>query len=320
MEKRKVRKIFEKIIYVVVITIIVILLSVFSSSCASPIMIENLTNQQFDESETEVKDEVIESVSDNNYEEVSKKIKEVSLDEDLGTEDETKRVVDTSKKLVALTFDDGPSKTKETSNTEDILNLLSEYDAVATFFEIGENIKKHPELILMEYEAGCEIGNHSYSHIDFVKSKKSYEDKLKEISDTNDLIYEITGNMPNLFRMPYMSINEKVAGNINMATILWSLDTNDYSLRNKDKIMKIIKEKDMESSLDGEVILMHSNHVESVETLKELLPYLTENGYQTVTVSELFMYRYNEEIEMNKIYGWKEFRKLKKKEKENMSE
>lgn len=214
------------------------------------------------------------------------------------------RKIDPSKKMVCLTFDDGPSK----KNTKNIVDLLIKYDMRASFFEVGNIAVSNPDLVLYEYEAGNEICNHSYSHLNMKKS--SYDEVINEISKTNEILKNITGEDVIYVRPPYGSVNKDALKDSNMCSILWSVDTRDWESRNKDKIMDVIKS---EETLDGAVILMHSSHQETVEALKLLLPYLEENGYQTVTISEMFKYRYGEIPEAGKIYNYTYFIKQRSK-------
>ena len=104
--------------------------------------------------------------------------------------------VPTEEKVVALTFDDGP----DPDNTGQILDLLKMYEAKATFFLIGEKVKRNPELVRREYEEGHELANHTYHHI--FLSNRSFGKLEKEIMETEKVIYNATGQLPMLFRPP----------------------------------------------------------------------------------------------------------------------
>lgn len=208
------------------------------------------------------------------------------------------RVIDPTKPMVAITFDDGPSA----KYTEKLLDLLAEYDAVATFFEVGNIAEKHPELIKMEVEAGCELGNHSYSHQNL--KKISLSEAIDEISKTNDIFTEITGSPATVIRPPYGAITDDIADNFDQPVVTWSVDTLDWQSRDADAVMQIIYDA---GDLDGKVILMHSLYESSYEAVCELLPYLQENGYQLVTVSELYEYKYGESMEDGEVYNYTYF-------------
>lgn len=188
------------------------------------------------------------------------------------------------KKKIALTFDDGPSKT----NTAAILEVLKEYEIKATFFVIGENAEKDPERIRSIYDAGHEIGNHTYSHIYI--SKVSEEKLRGEIKKTEDILFEITGEKPRVFRPPggfYNDASLAVLEELGYQCVLWSVDTRDWSMPKSDKVASHVEG----SASAGDIILFHDledKRLPTVAALKQILPKLIENGYEFVTISELF--------------------------------
>ncbi|MBQ3076029.1 MAG: polysaccharide deacetylase family protein [Clostridia bacterium] len=184
---------------------------------------------------------------------------------------------------IALTFDDGPS----IQNTEEILGILKEYGIRATFFVIGENAAADPERIRMIHEAGHEIGNHTYTHAYISKIGK---DALREeIQKTENVLKEITGEKPCVFRPPGGLYNEEaltVLEEMGYRSILWSLDTRDWSMPKSDTIVSKIEE----NAVGGDIILFHDlndKRLPTPEALKQILPYLKENGYEFVTISEM---------------------------------
>lgn len=188
-------------------------------------------------------------------------------------------------KKIALTFDDGPC----ILYTGEILKILKENNATATFFVIGANAQQYPELVKQAFNEGHEIGNHTYSHPNLRGINK---DKLNlEISKTNKIIQEITGRSPILFRPPggYLSnlIVDCISEN-NCRPVLWSWrqDTEDW----KKPPANIIIEKIIKNIQDGDIILFHDFNTEGSTTpdaLRMLLPKLRNLGYSFVTVSEL---------------------------------
>ena len=188
-------------------------------------------------------------------------------------------------KQIALTFDDGPCP----RYTEEILSILAENGAKATFFIIGENAKAHPELVKAAYDAGHEIGNHTYTHPDI--RKVSAEAFGEEIRETQEILHEITGAYPVLFRPPggYLSnaFVEKITEN-GCKPVLWSWrqDTRDWAKPSVDTIVKNV----LSNLCDGDIILFHDFGTKGSPTsdaLRRLLPKLREMGYECVTVSEL---------------------------------
>ena len=189
----------------------------------------------------------------------------------------------TDKKRVALTFDDGPHY----KYTAEILDILDEYGAKATFFVVGELAERYPELILRELAEGHEIGNHTWSH---PKMKKLTVDSLKqEILKTEELLNEIADYRPKLFRPPegsFSPLAEKTAENIDYEVILWTVDTRDWALAGTEEIVSNVKK----NVRNGSIILFHDftrDGAHTLDALKILLPYLISEGYEFVTVSEL---------------------------------
>jgi polysaccharide deacetylase family sporulation protein PdaB len=188
-------------------------------------------------------------------------------------------------KYVALTFDDGPHP----AYTEKILDILKKNNAKATFFVIGKNAECYPEILRKVHESGNEIGNHTYSHPDM--KKIAIEKAADEILKTQDIIYNITGKKPKLFRAPGGIFSDELVcavEDMDYKPILWSWrqDTKDWSLPKVENVVKNV----MKNLQDGDIILFHDYNVKGSPTpkaLELLLPLLKEKGYTTVTVSEL---------------------------------
>lgn len=208
-------------------------------------------------------------------------------------EDKSVRTVDITKKLVALTFDDGPNKTY----TNDILDTLEAYGCVATFFDVGNVISSAPDVMKRASDMGCEMGSHSWSHKNL---KTASVDKIKEeISKTDAKFEEVLGYKPKLLRPPYGAVGSDLKANCSEYLIGWSVDTLDWKYRDKDKVVASVKN---EGNLDGDVILMHSLYKSTADAVRELVPWLIENDYQLVTVSELMKYKYDTDMEPGKYY------------------
>lgn len=184
--------------------------------------------------------------------------------------------VDPAKPMVALTFDDGPGK-----RTGEILDQLKKYGAHATFFMLGQNVPSYPSVVQKMKDLGCELGNHSYDHAEL--TKLSPGNIASEVSRTNDSIRSAAGVNPTVMRPPYGAVNRTVSANVGMPMILWNIDTLDWKTRNAQKTIDTV----MGSVKDGDVILMHDIHTESVDAALVLIPKLQEAGFQLVTVSEL---------------------------------
>ncbi|MCM3721122.1 polysaccharide deacetylase family protein [Solibacillus isronensis] len=188
---------------------------------------------------------------------------------------------ETGEKVIALTFDDGPTK-----NVDQLLPLLDEYKAKATFFLIGNEIEKHPEEAVKLVEAGHQIGNHTYSHKRMVLKSPSFIEE--EIEKTDELIRSIGYEGKIDFRPPY---GKKFIGlpyylnKHNRETIMWSLDPETYYTSVDEKISYV-----MENIKPGSIILLHPMYDQTGGTLQVvemILKELTNEGYRFVTVEEL---------------------------------
>lgn len=206
------------------------------------------------------------------------KLKNIKINEEnlIASTNQTVNYIDTSKPVVALTFDDGPS-----IYTEEILNTLKKYNSNATFFVLGNKIDNYSNIIIKMYENGNEIGNHSYNHRWL--TKLSTDEQKEQINKTQEIIKKYTGYTPIYMRPTYGSINKKLRENINLEVVLWSVDTKDWKYKNIDTIVN----NALTNVKDGSIILMHDTHERTSEAVKKLVPKLIEKGYQLVTISEL---------------------------------
>lgn len=185
-------------------------------------------------------------------------------------------VIDTNKPIIALTFDDGPSK-----YTKDIIELLKEYDCNATFFVLGNKVSIYKDTLKYAITLGNEIGNHTYNHKWL--SRLDTNNIKEQINKTQNIIKEELNYTPVLLRPTYGSVNKKIRNNTNLEIVLWNVDTLDWKINNSKKIA----ERALNKIKDGSIILMHDTHKRTYEALKIMIPKLIEDGYQFVTVSEL---------------------------------
>jgi peptidoglycan/xylan/chitin deacetylase (PgdA/CDA1 family) len=196
----------------------------------------------------------------------------------------------TTSKKVALTFDDGPSV-----YTDKIINKLNEFKIKATFFMVGTAIKKYPDLVKKAHNEGHLIANHSWDHSN--ANKHQYIDQYwqEQITSTNNLIQNLIGITPTLFRPPFGStsehIVEKLAEN-NIKTIIWSIDTQDWN--NTINSAKNIAAIAIKHAHPESIILMHDgggNRQGTVDALDEIIQYYQQLNYQFVTVEELIQHQ-----------------------------
>lgn len=203
------------------------------------------------------------------------------------------RIIDPSRPIIALTFDDGPSK-----NTLLILETLERYNSLATFFVIGNRIESRVDIVAQTFAAGHEILGHSWTHRRFVALS---EDEIKnEILKTNAAIEDITGLTPSMMRTPFGFVDgrvQNIAAELEMVMINWSVDTLDWKSRDAEDIYRVI----MEEVHDRAIILCHDIHLSTAVAMERVIPSLISQGYQLVTVSEL-MYYSRKTLEPGQVY------------------
>jgi peptidoglycan/xylan/chitin deacetylase (PgdA/CDA1 family) len=187
------------------------------------------------------------------------------------------------RKLVALTFDDGPS-----SYTPDILRILRKKKARATFFMLGDQVASDPGTARRVLAAGHEIGNHSANH--------ALLPGYSNLKHANHQIREATGFKPCLFRPPYGAISSSVkqsARDLGMKSVLWDIDTSDWSTPGSGTIRSRVS-----GASKGSIVLMHDGggpRGQTVDALPGAIDNLRSRGFKFVTVTRLlgnrFIYR-----------------------------
>lgn len=193
-------------------------------------------------------------------------------------------IIDPSKPMIALTFDDGP----RTSVTSRILDSLQQNGGRATFFMVGSNVNANAGVLRRMAEQGCEVANHTYGH-QYI-SKLGNDAIVSQVSSTNQLIASVCGVNPVVMRPPGGYIDARslsVVGSLGMSAIMWSIDTRDWEHRNASKTVNTV----LSQVKDGDIILMHDIYDATADAAVTLIPELTARGYQLVTVSELASYR-----------------------------
>ena len=193
-----------------------------------------------------------------------------------------------NKKVVALTFDDGP----DGNTTPQALDILAKYKIKATFFVQGKNIAGNEAILKRMQAEGHEVGNHSWNHP--VLTQLSLEDAKKQITDTEDAIKNVLGKSSKLMRPPYGAISDDIRNSLDLSFILWDVDSLDWKSKNEASIFTEIQHQ----TSDGAIILLHDIHQPSVNSLPKVIEYLQEQGYSFVTVSELL----NTRLKPHEIY------------------
>lgn len=202
------------------------------------------------------------------------------------------------KKLLAITFDDGPY----TPVTMSLLNRLDKYDARVTFFVLGSRLdgsKSYRDTMKKAYEMGNQIASHTYSHSDL--TTLSDEKLKKEIEKTNASVKNVIGIEPDAIRPPYGSINTKVQNAMNKHIIIWSIDTEDWKYRNANTVCNNI----VNNAFDGGIVLLHDLYQTSVDGAVKAMDKLCKKGYAFVTVDEMAQLRGVEMNTKTKYYQFK---------------
>lgn len=188
--------------------------------------------------------------------------------------------IDPNKKMIALTFDDGPGP-----YTDEIVDCLNKNGARATFFVVGNRVNTYKEELAYAFNSGNEIANHTYSHPTLTTLSTS---SIKsQISKTDKAVEKITGQKTTIARAPGGATNSTVRKAAGKPFIYWSIDTLDWKHRNSTKTINAV----MNNVKDGDIILMHDIHKPTMQAALKLIPKLKKAGYQLVTVSELAKYR-----------------------------
>lgn len=208
------------------------------------------------------------------------------------------RVIDPAGPMVALTFDDGPHEIY----TDLILDVLEANHAVATFFEVGRSVAQYPQPLVRMDELGCEIASHSNGHRDLSKLKKRA--LLSELDAADQAFINAIGRAPTLVRPPYGAVNSTVKYASGRTMVTWTVDTEDWRSQDAQTVVDYVQSL---PSLDGEIVLMHSTYESTAQAVAVLVPWLQEQGYQLVTVSELMAYYYGQLLEPDQFYGYTYF-------------
>lgn len=245
---------------------------------------ETTTAAVSEETTSEAVTEAVESATETTTEAAIEQTTAEAVSEEITAQsgdDEEMNDSEEEKKLVALTFDDGPN----TTTTNEVLDILEKYGVKASFFLIGVNINDDSaKAVKRAYDMGCDIGNHSKTHSNM--TELTDEEIVDEIKYVDDRIYEITGEYPKYFRPPYIAVNNKMFDLID-ETFINGFGVTDYDDRVTTEIrhMRVMKQVK-----DGAIILLHDaqGNSQTVEALDLIIPDLISEGYELVTLTELF--------------------------------
>lgn len=198
------------------------------------------------------------------------------------------RDLDPNAKMIAITFDDGPYPKVENQ----LLELFEKYNGRATFFFLGHRAEDwYPDSAATVYAAGHEVASHTYSHeLNFATA--SSKEIWTEINRTNLVLAKSTGYAPDYVRYPGGSFGKRSLP-VPMIKVNWNMDSVDYAEKKKENGAEIIYNRLKDSSKlgDGSIVLMHSIYQTSYDGIALFVEYLVEQGYELVTLSELFYYK-----------------------------
>ncbi|MDE6312348.1 MAG: polysaccharide deacetylase family protein [Lachnospiraceae bacterium] len=185
----------------------------------------------------------------------------------------------TETKKIALTFDDGPHQ----KYTPMLLDGLKERNVKATFFLMGANAEKYPEIVKRMSMEGHVIGNHSYSHIELSAVREAQA--CTEITKTNQILTEYTGKAPEYIRPPFGAWSHNLDCVTSMIVVLWDIDPLDWKCQNTDQIVKRVVPKAEENA----IILLHDSYETSVEAALQIIDKLQKENFEFVTVDEIIL-------------------------------
>ena len=188
----------------------------------------------------------------------------------------------TQQNTISLTFDDGPHP----EYTPKVLELLKEFNSKASFFLIGKNAEKYPELVQQIIEEGHVIGSHSYAHTNNY-GFLSRNEVTKDVMKSQKVLFDITKKRVQYFRPPFGVTNPNIARavkNLSLKTFGWSVRSYDTVAKTPEKVFKKVT-ADLKN---GDIVLLHDTSKLSVEVLEKVLQHLKTKNIKSVTLSTLF--------------------------------
>jgi peptidoglycan/xylan/chitin deacetylase (PgdA/CDA1 family) len=175
-------------------------------------------------------------------------------------------------RVVCLTFDDGPHP----EHTPRLLDVLGRHGVPATFFVVGQQAERYPELVRRLAAEGHVVGHHSYFHSD--PRLTSARQLMKEVRQTADLLSKLLGQGPTLFRPPHGKLTGSKLWHLwraGQAVVLWNVDPKDYALRSASEGLAWFLRNPIQA---GDIVLMHDNQPYAAEILSELIQKTRDRG------------------------------------------
>lgn len=196
--------------------------------------------------------------------------------------------------LIALTFDDGPHP----RYTPRLLEILEAEDVPATFFMLGNMIEKYPEVARQVSLQGHEIANHAFTHDRLTRLD---EDTIHdEVARTQELLEEVTGTEPRLFRAPYGAVDTSVRNELrdqDLELVGWAVDPRDWE---RGKTSEAITAFILERTRGGDIILLHDIHRRSIDAVEDIIRGLKAKGFEFTTAGDLIARKREEMKELAK--------------------
>ena len=182
-------------------------------------------------------------------------------------------------KQIAITFDDGPNP----EYTPKLLAGLKERDVSATFFLLGEEVERYPEIVEQIHAQGHMIGVHSYQHVNF--KEVGVDAALEQIEKTQQAIYAVTGEYTGYVRPPYGCWQKELDTRAQLIEVLWNVDPRDWATTDAS----LVTQRILKDVKPGNIILLHDASESSVQAAFASIDALKNEGYTFVTVEELLL-------------------------------
>jgi len=190
--------------------------------------------------------------------------------------------VQRDQKLVSISFDAAWGN----EDTQQLIDILGQYQIPATFFVVGEWVDKYPESVKALHDAGHEIMNHSNTHAHY--PQLSADEVTADLNACNDKIQQITGVRPTLVRLPYGDYDDSsinAVRSIGMEPIQWDVDSLDW----KDLAAGEITQRVTSKVQPGSIVLFHNAALHTPEALPTIIQTLLQEGYTFVPISQILL-------------------------------
>lgn len=183
------------------------------------------------------------------------------------------------KKQIAITFDDGPNP----DYTMKLLKGLKKRGVKATFFVLGAEVEKYPDIVKKIDDGGHLIGVHSYEHVNF--GQIGDEAAIEQIEKTQEAIHNVTGKYAGYIRPPYGCWKKSLDVEVPLIEVLWDIDPLDWATKDADTVVQRI----LKGVPEGSIILLHDASQSSVQAAFSVIDILQQENYEFVTVEDLLL-------------------------------